>query len=385
MTQSSSLDSGAEAELALLAHDLRGSISVARGHTRLLLDGLRGPLTEDQRHSIEAIERQAERLDRMVERLEHGDIPVPPSSSEEPLLKTPASFPDRPRILVADDDADLLELLGELLSERYDVSLAETGNEALSMLKAHSFELAIVDLGLPDLDGFQLAERIVASEDMPPAFMFLSAQTSPNAKVKGLHLGAADYVTKPFDSNELLARIARITAAVEREQSLRAHALSDPLTGLANYRSLAHSLHRELERARRYDRPLSLVTVDVDNLKRINDEGGHSAGNEAIVTIARILQSAVRKFETVARQGGDELAILLPNTTAEEAMHLAERLRHEVSQAIVRGRPLSISLGVAAREKGDDTTDVRALVERSDEALYRAKRRGRNRVAGPDR
>lgn len=385
MTQSPSTEAE-EAELSLLAHDLRGSISVARGHTRLLLDGLRGPLTEEQRLSIEAIERQAERLDRIVERLEQGEVPVAQEgASEEHLLKLPVAFPDRPRILVADDDVDLLELLGELLSERYEVSLAKTGNEALSLLKAHPFELAIVDLGLPDLDGFQLAERIVASEDMPPAFMFLSAQTSPNAKVKGLHLGAADYVTKPFDSNELLARIARITAAVEREQSLRAHALTDPLTGLANYRSLAHSLHRELERARRYDRPLALVTVDVDELKRINDEGGHSAGNEAIVTISRILQRAVRKFETVARQGGDELAVLLPNTTAEEAMQLAERLRHEVSQATVRGRPLSISLGVAARERGDEMTDVRALVERSDEALYRAKRRGRNRVAGPDR
>src|SRR5690606_15249349 len=103
------------------------------------------------------------------------------------------------------------------------------------------------------------------------------------------------------------------------------------------------------------------------------------------LTIARILQSGVRKFETVARQGGDELAIVLPNTSADEAMRLADRLRHEVSRTTVRGRPLSISVGVASREKGDETTDVRALAERSDEALYRAKRAGRNRVAGPDR
>src|SRR5690606_16913597 len=117
--------------------------------------------------------------------------------------------------------------------------------------------------------------------------------------VRGLRLGAADYVTKPFDSDELLARIARIIAAVERERSLRADALTDPLTGLANYRSLAQTLHRELERAKRHDLPLSLMAIDVDNLKRINDEGGHSAGDEAILTIARILQSGVRKFETV--------------------------------------------------------------------------------------
>lgn len=369
-------------ELALLAHDLRGSLSVARGHVRLLLEGLRGPLTEEQRRSIEAIERQADRVDRILDQLEHGTI-LTRTLAEAPPRAEP--FPEKPRILIADDDADLLETLVELLGERYEVKVASSGREALDYLRKEPFELAIVDLGLPDVDGFELAEKIATTAEIPPAFMFLSAQTSTNAKVKGLHLGAADYVTKPFAPDELLARIARIVATVERERSLQADALTDPLTGLANYRSLAQTLHRELERAKRYDLPLSLMTIDVDDLKRINDEGGHSAGNEAILTIARILQSGVRKFETVARQGGDELAIVLPNTTAEEAMRLADRLRYEVSQATVRGRPLSISVGVASREKGDDVTDVRALVDRSDEALYRAKRAGRNRVAGPDR
>lgn len=371
--------------LSLVAHDLRGPVSVTRGHARLLLEGLRGPLTEEQRHSIEAIVRQADRLDRLIAELEHGASIRPDMPPPEAPMRSPEAFPDRPRILAADDDRELLELLRELLSDHYDVTVAETAKEALERVYDQPFELAIVDLGLPDLDGFQLAQRITKSAESPPAFMFLSAQTSTNAKVKGLHLGAADYVTKPFDPDELLARIARVIAAVEREQSLRADALTDPLTGLANYRSLAHSLHRELERAKRYELPLSLITVDIDNLKRINDESGHSAGNEAIVTIARILESAVRKFETVARQGGDELAILLPNTSAEEAMQLAERLRLEASKATVRGRHLSISVGVASREKGDIRTDVRELVERSDEALYRAKRRGRNRVAGPNR
>ena len=371
-----------EGDLALVAHDLRGSLSVARGHARLLLEGLRGPLTEEQRRSIEAIERQTERLDRLLGQLEQGEVLAPKPTEAHPVAEV---FPERPRILVADDDRDLLELLAELLGERYEVTLADCGKQALERLRAEPFELAIVDLGLPDVDGFALAEKIATTAEVPPAFMFLSAQTSTNAKVKGLRLGAADYVTKPFDSDELLARIARIIAAVERERSLRADALTDPLTGLANYRSLAHTLHRELERAKRYDLPLSLMAIDVDDLKRINDEGGHSAGDEAILTIARILQSGVRKFETVARQGGDELAIVLPNTSADEAMRLADRLRHEVSRTTVRGRPLSISVGVASREKGDETTDVRALAERSDEALYRAKRAGRNRVAGPDR
>jgi two-component system cell cycle response regulator len=370
-------------ELALVAHDLRGPIGVTRGHARLLLDGLRGPLNEQQRRSIEAIERQADRLDRMIDEIEReGTLRREPESGSRIAVADVER--ERMHVIVADDDDEVCELLRELLSDRYEVTVAHDGSEALERLRSHHFDLAIVDLGLPKLDGFQVAEQI-AKEDMPPAFMFLSAEAAPEAKVKGLNLGAADYVTKPFDPAELLARIARIAAAVEREQNLRADALTDPLTGLANYRNLAHSLHRELERARRYDLPLALITIDLDDLKRINDEGGHAAGNEAIATVARILKNAVRKFETVARQGGDEFAVLLPNTSSHEALTLAERLRAEVAKAQIRGRPLSISLGVAAREKGDASTDVRSLVEASDEALYRAKRRGRNRVAGPDR
>lgn len=378
-------DTAERRELSLVAHDLRGPIGVARGHARLLLDGLRGPLNEQQRRSIEAIERQTDRLDRMIDEIEReGALRREPESGARIAVAEPDLDRERMHVLVADDDESILDVLRELLEDRYDVTMAHDGLEALERLRAQHFDLAIVDLGLPKLDGFQVAEQI-ANEDMPPAFMFLSAEATPEAKVKGLSLGAADYVTKPFEPAELLARIARIAAAVERERNLRADALTDPLTGLANYRSLAQSLHRELERTRRYDLPLSLITIDVDDLKRINDEGGHAAGNEAIVTVARILKNAVRKFETVARQGGDEFAVLLPNTSAHEALTLAERLRVEVSRAEIRGRPLSISLGVAAREKGDATTDVRALVEASDHALYRAKRRGRNRVAGPDR
>lgn len=378
-------DSAERRELALVAHDLRGPIGVARGHARLLLDGLRGPLSEQQRRSIEAIERQTDRLDRMIDELEReGTFRHEPTSGARSVVAEVEPGRERMHMLVADDDPQILELLRDLFSDRYDVTVAYDGAEALERLRAQHFELAVVDLGLPKLDGFQVAEQI-AREDMPPAFMFLSAEAAPEAKVKGLSLGAADYVTKPFDPAELLARIARMAAAVERERNLRADALTDPLTGLANYRSLAQNLHRELERARRYDLPLSLITVDLDDLKRINDEGGHTAGNDAIATVARILKNAVRKFETVARQGGDEFAVLLPNTSSREALTLAERLRVEVSRAEIGGRPLSVSLGVAAREKGDDTTDVRALVEASDHALYRAKRRGRNRVAGPDR
>src|SRR5439155_14856303 len=160
------------------------------------------------------------------------------------------------------------------------------------------------------------------------------------------------------------------------EASLPADAMTDSLTGLANYRSLTESLEREIERARRNGHPLSIITLDVDRLKAINDEHGHDAGNEAIRLVAQVLKGAVRSFETVARQGGDEFAVLLPNTGMHDAERLAERLRVQIAARSVRGVSLSASIGVAARDEEHDL-DAKGLVKASDEALYRAKYAGR--------
>jgi diguanylate cyclase (GGDEF)-like protein len=175
-----------------------------------------------------------------------------------------------------------------------------------------------------------------------------------------------------------MARVARILAGVTREASLRADAMTDPLTGLANYRSFSQTLERELERSRRYALPLSLITVDLDHLKSINDQHGHEAGNDAIRLAGRVLTGAVRKFEVVARQGGDEFAVILPSTAAAAARRLADRLRAEIGAQKLHGVRLSASVGVASWD--GISWDPVALVKASDEALYRAKRAGRDRV-----
>lgn len=385
---------------AILAHDLRGAIGVARGYTRLLLSGGAGPLNEAQRQALEAIDRQTVRIERFLEGFELAPSPVgtvptlPPAGlagatrerSNMLVPSTAGGQPDQPRrpsILAVDDDADQLGMVNRLLSDRYDVALASDAREAIDLLQHRTFDLALIDLAMPGIDGFQLAEVVAASSPHRPAVIFLSAEASPRAKVRALSLGASDYVTKPCDPEELLARVARTVAEVEREASLHASALSDPLTGLANYRHLFESLHREMERAQRYDQPLSMLAIDVDGLKRINDEGGHPVGDEALQRIARVLKGAVRAFDLVARQGGDEFAVLLPNTAAREALVLAERLRSEIVRQRILGRPLSASIGVATRERGMRPLTVRSLVEASDQALYRAKRDGRNRVEGP--
>ena len=360
-------------------HEVRGPIGVIRGHARLLSLGRRGQLDEQQRRSIDAIERQVLKLERLV-----GELEVAGASEMERANPLSGIFRcdtlSPPRILVADDDRDVADILREMLSGRYELTFVEDGRAALTSLASQPFHLAIIDLHLPELDGFELVQALnVAALPWPPALMFLSAESDPHTKVRALALGAADYVTKPFDPDELAARVARIIAIVSREASLRADAMTDSLTGLANYRSLADSLDREIERARRYGHPLSLITLDLDHLKTINDEHGHDAGDDAIRLVAQVLKGAVRSFEVVARQGGDEFAVLLPNTNTHEAALLAERLRSELASQRVGGVALSASIGVASRDKGHDL-DAKSLVKASDEALYRAKYAGRGKV-----
>jgi len=289
----------------------------------------------------------------------------------------------RPRVLIADDDLDFLQVLALALAPRYEVETVSDGHEALARLRAADFDLAILDQHIPGQTGLQIAEALSIEARPPPSFLFLSGDRGAALKIRGLAMG--DFITKPVEPGEFLARVARTLALAQRERSLLDDALHDPMTGLANYRSLARNLAVELDRARRYNHALSLLTIDLDGLKGINDDLGHGAGDDAIRIVASVLEGAVRKFETVARQGGDELAILLPNAGGAEALLLAERLRGEVARRSVRGRPLSISVGVASREPGDDRTTVQSLVDASDQALYCSKRGGRNRVSGAPR
>jgi len=317
------------------------------------------------------------------------DLPRAPRTSSGDAPAGEAVARPLPSVLIADDDEDILSALGDLLSSRYRLIMVRDGAEALKALRHDNFDLAIVDLGLPVVDGLNLIQTIRGSRDRrAPAVLFLSGQSNPQVKAQALGLGAVDYMTKPFDADELLARMARILATVTREASLLADAMTDSLTGLANYRCFVQSLDRELERSRRHKLPLSLITLDLDHMKVINDQHGHGAGDDAIRLVAKVLTEAVRKFELVARPGGDEFTVILPNTTASDARRLAERLREAVGAQSVLGANLSASIGVASWQNTFGTVgrhlEAAALIKASDDALYRAKRAGRNCIDSQD-
>jgi two-component system, cell cycle response regulator len=249
---------------------------------------------------------------------------------------------------------------------------------------------------MPVLDGLQacrLLKEDPATRDIP--VIFLSALDDTDTKVSGLALGANDYVSKPFRVEELLARV-RVAIRMKRErdrlrqraEELRRSAeaasemsMTDALTGLLNRYGLQRALQRELAEARRYDRPLSCLLLDLDFFKAVNDTYGHAAGDTALAQAARALTESVRGSDVVCRYGGEEFLVLAPETGLEGARALAEKIRQSFASRLfgdaTRVFPLTLSVGVAQLGDAESGND---MIARADEALYHAKQSGRDRV-----
>jgi diguanylate cyclase (GGDEF)-like protein len=290
----------------------------------------------------------------------------------------------RALILVVEDDEDARIVLTELLRPRYDVDAVGDGETALKRAAELKPDLILLDLFLPGMDGFGALtglRRNSKTADTP--VIFLSAQGDAETKSQGLSLGAADYLAKPFSEQELMARVDRTLKLTAQKEHYRALAQTDGLTGLPNFRSFHARLEEEVSRATRYGHPLSCAMVDLDGLKTINDKMGHAAGNRAIVALADAVREELRDTDFAARYGGDEFVVLLPQTSEPQAALFAERLRRRLIETSEQaGLPVRGSIGVAAVSADElDTPDASEdLLRRADEALYRAKRSGRDRV-----
>jgi diguanylate cyclase (GGDEF)-like protein len=303
----------------------------------------------------------------------------------------------RPTIVVADDEPVNRQLIQRRLErEGYRVLTARDGGEAVRLTREELPDLVILDVMMPEMDGMDACRLIKEDErtrDIP--VIFLSARDETEMKVSGLGLGADDYISKPFEAAELVARVhVRIRLKRERDQlrtsaeeaSVRAEeaqerAMKDALTGLLNRHALTHTLARESAEARRYNRPLSCLMVDLDSFKTINDTYGHATGDLVLRQIAAVLREAVRGTDTVFRYGGEEFLVLLPETDLNGAGALGEKIRAAAEGRFFGGssRPfgLTLSVGVASLSDEESGSD---MVARADMALYRAKKRGRNRV-----
>ncbi|MBI4301145.1 MAG: diguanylate cyclase [Chloroflexi bacterium] len=285
-----------------------------------------------------------------------------------------------PRLIIVDDDDDMCETLTDIfLSQGYEVSSSRTGEEALTLCQERTFDVALVDIKLPDMEGTELLSALKVLHPHLEVVL-MTGHASLESAVTAVRHDAFAYVTKPFEVHEV---IITVDEAVERQQArvreiedrehYRSLSIIDGLTELCNYRCFYEHLGLEVERAKRYSHTLTLLMVDVDDFKGYNDSYGHQAGDEALKYIAHTLRQRCRGVDVVARYGGEEFAILLVETAKGDAAVVAERLR----QTVAEGRPergrrqLTVSIGVATLP--EDAQEGEELVARADEALYKAK------------
>jgi two-component system cell cycle response regulator len=298
-------------------------------------------------------------------------------------------------VLVAEDNPVSRKLLEKALHKAgYEVVAFENGRAALNYLKETFCPIVLTDWMMPEMDGLDLCRAIRKSEFQGYVFVILlTAKDSKNDIIAGLEAGADDYLTKPFNPAELMARLNTGKRVLELERSLkkaneeiRQLSITDPLTGAYNRGYLNDLLPLELKRALRYHRALSVILCDIDHFKKVNDTEGHQAGDLVLKSFARQLLGAIRKdLDWVVRYGGEEFLIVLPETDLGGASFVAERIREttEMAQINVLGKLIRItaSFGVAGLESGTQKGDLcDSLIKRADDMLYLAKSGGRNRV-----
>jgi two-component system cell cycle response regulator len=297
-------------------------------------------------------------------------------------------------ILVADDDRLVREKLGALLRARgHAVELVADGALALERAAKGDVGLFLLDVLMPGMGGLETCRLLKSLAQDREAFwpvVLLTARNDGDSRVQGLRLGADDYVGKPFDERELVARVEGLLRIrqlhddlVAAKQRLEALAVTDELTGLYNFRYLSTRLREELKRAERHREPLACAMIDLDHFKRINDELGHDVGDAVLREAARRVRGAVREIDVVARYGGDELLLILPTTPFSGALTVASRVWNDIrATPILAGSHelrVTPSIGVALYPSRD-VTDAEALLRAADQALYQAKRDGRDRI-----
>lgn len=306
----------------------------------------------------------------------------------KPVLKIDSK--DR-HILVVDDDPDSLAIIAEALRwEGYQVQTAISGGEAIDLIQRWNPDLILLDVNMPGMNGVETLKDLRHKEHYT-AVMFISGNTSTEHVIEGLDAGGDDYIPKPFDPLELLARVRtqlrikdlndQLRSANERLKEL---VDTDDLTGLFNMRSVYQRIEAEIQRSRRFNRQVCVVMMDMDYFKTVNDGHDHLFGSFVLSEVGAIVRRSIRNIDLGARYGGDEFLMVLTETHAEGAQKFCERLRNAIGSYLFKSGKdeiaLTCSIGFAITPPGDTQMDARGLVRTADHALYEAKRAGRNCV-----
>jgi len=290
----------------------------------------------------------------------------------------------QPRVLIIDDSVDVHRLLrARLKHEDLDIVSAESGAEGLASAAEQRPAIVLLDLSMPEMDGFEVLRRFKDDEslgDVP--IIVLSGLSSSQDKVTAFDLGAVDYITKPFDLTELRVRVRSALRMSQLLEMLAQKAQIDGLTGLWNRAYLDSRWPQEVSACHRHARPLSLALIDADHFKSVNDLYGHPAGDKVLEGIAHAIRNQIRESDVACRYGGEEFAIIMPETTTPEAFIVCERIREHIESlewARHPERKVTVSVGLCGASRAP-SENAAAWLELADKLLYASKQNGRNKV-----
>jgi len=290
------------------------------------------------------------------------------------------------KILIAEDDTPSRLICSAILRKLgHTVTAVENGQQAFDAWQNGDYTLLISDWMMPDMNGLQLCKLIRAEPSLQYTYIILlTSREGRSSYLEGMDAGADDFLNKPLDEEQLIARLRVAERILELHSKLYTEATYDRLTGVRNRAAIMSCLLEQLKRGDRENSKLSIIVADLDHFKHINDTYGHPIGDVILHEAAQRMRIAIRPYDMVGRYGGEEFLVIIPNCELNQALAIAERIRRDICTEPIESRaggiPITISLGVATSEEKMDMDPV-TLISAADKALYQAKRAGRNQVA----
>ena len=290
----------------------------------------------------------------------------------------------KPLILIVEDSSVNGKLCERLLNKSgYNTAVCTDGESAIEFVNTNSPDLILLDIVMPGIDGYEFCKVMKNNPKIKHTpIIFLSAMNDEQSIIKGFENGAVDYITKPFRHQELLARTKTHVELKRAKEKLLRMAITDELTGLVNRRYFMGRLLHEYERTKRYESVFTVLMIDLDYFKKINDTYGHQAGDTVLRTISDSMKLSVRLSDIIGRIGGEEFAVILPETDINAALIIGDRLRKRIEALEIphKSSKLKITISIGASPSSKDDLSIDDVLQRSDAALYRAKDNGRNRI-----
>jgi two-component system cell cycle response regulator len=336
--------------------------------------------------------RSLVRLKMMTDELRMRALTSREIGIENPAREAIADTGRGGRVLLVDDRKSSYERLAAMLADEQKIDVEPEPSEALFRAAESNYDVLIVSLGLENFDGLRLCSQVRSLERTRNLPLLAIAEPEDNSRlVRGLEIGVNDYLIRPIDKNEMLARVRTQVRRRRYTERLRDNvqmsiemAITDALTGLHNRRYMESHLSTLVEQAASRGKPLTVLVLDIDYFKSVNDTHGHDAGDEVLREFSQRLKKSIRGIDLACRYGGEEFVVVMPETDMAVATMVAERLRRRIASEpfpISQGAnavEVTISIGLAARHSASD--NAANILKRADQALYRAKRDGRNRV-----